>query len=211
MNNRYLLIDNIFTANTANEYLRIDSDSSILNIFRVISGTINVKDTYKNKIYKLRSNHLQFPTKTNTTISVKSIIDNFPQEIQIKDLNKYFQKAKSNVKFYKSIETELLKCVIAFEENRSLESFFYLYRIIEGISYAIPLIYVSKKSDYNKTYNDLQSYFGKDKDGELNFFKRFVSETFKDEDFYKSNIKINLLDIEIEDIRSSYYNIYLKK
>lgn len=211
MNNRYLLIDTIFKANTVNEFLRIDSNSSILNIFRIISGTINIKDTYSNKVYKLRNNYIQFPTDKNATISSKSIVNNFPQEIQLKDLNTYFQKSKNNLKFYKSIETELVKCFIAYEESRSLEAFFYLYRIIEGISYAIPLIYVSKKSDYNKTYSDLQSFFGKDKDGELNFFKRFVSETFKDEDFYKSNIDISLLEIEIDDIRNSYYNIYLKK
>ena len=211
MNSRYLFVDTIFQENTRNEFLRIENSTSILNIFRLISGTINIKDIYTNKIYKLRNNHIKFPTEVNTKLSSKIIVNNFPEEVTLNDLNNYFKKAKSNLKFYKSIEAELIKCIIAYEDNKTLESFFYLYRIIEGISYSIPLIYVSKKSDYNKTYSDLQSFFGKDKDGELSFFKRFVSETFKDEDFYKSNIDIDLLEIETEEIRAKYYSIYLKR
>lgn len=211
MNNRYLFVDTVFRANTKSKFLRIENNSSILNIFRIISGSINIEDTYTTKVYKLRKNHIKFPTELNSKLTSKTVLNNFPEEVTLEDLNNYFQKAKSNVKFYKSIEVELIKCIIAFEENRILESFFYLYRIIEGISYSIPLIYVSKNSDYNKTYKDLQSFFGKDKEGELGFFKRFVSETFKDEDFYKSNIEIDLLEIDLEEIRGRYYSIYLSK
>lgn len=211
MISRYKYHDVIFRENSLNQNLRIENGNSILKIFRLISGTINCEDEYKNKVYKFRNNFTTFPYETNNKLSAKTVLNNFPTELKIKDLDKYFKTARNNKKFYDSIEIELLKCLIANHDQRYLESFFYLYRIIEGISYSIPLMYVSKNKDYNKTYGELQAFFGKDKDGELAFFKRFISTTFQEEDFYKSNLLIDLHLIDIEEIRPVYYKIYLEK
>lgn len=211
MISRYKYKDVIFRENSLSQNLRIENGSSILRIFRLISGTINCEDEYKNTVYKFRNNYTTFPFVENNKLSGTTVLDNFPPELLIKDLDQYFKKARENKKFYDSIEIELLKCLIADYEKRYLESFFYLYRVIEGICYSIPLMYVSKNKDYNKTYSELQGFFGKDKDGELAFFKRFVAETFNKEDFYKSNILIDLHQIEIEEIRPVYYKIYLEK
>lgn len=212
MTNRYSIIDSIARNNTRYKHLKTEENPSpILNIFRLISGTVNVKDNYLNKIYKIRDNNIKFPTEKNLNNKYETILELFDENITLADLNNFFLKARSNRKFYKSIEVELIKCIIAYKDEKYLESFIYLYRIIEGISYSIPLIFVSKKDDYNKTYHDLQSYFGKDKDGEILFFKRFVSETFKDEDFYRSNITIDLNMVDIEELRPKYYELYLKK
>jgi hypothetical protein len=211
MISRYKYHDVIFRENSLSQNLRIENGNSILRIFRLISGTINCEDEYKNTIYKFRNNFTTFPFVENSKLSGSTVLDNFPPELKIKDLDEYFKKARDNKKFYDSIEIELLKCLIADYDKRYLESFFYLYRVIEGICYSIPLMYVSKNKDYNKTYTELQGFFGKDKDGELAFFKRFVSETFNKEDFYKSNMLINLHQIEIEEIRPVYYQIYLEK
>lgn len=211
MINRYKYKDVIFSLNTSTPNLKIENGNSILKIFRIISGTICCEDEYKSKTFKLKTNYTDFPYSQNLKLSRQSISKNFPVELNIRDINEYFRDARHNRKFYDSIEVELLKCVIAEQNERYLESFFYLYRIIEGISYSIPLIYVSKNKDYNKTYSELQSFFGKDKDGELAFFKRFVSQTFSSEGFYNSTVTINLLEIQIEEIRPVYYKIYLEK
>lgn len=213
MINRYELIDCILRPNTRYKKLKVEQNlSPLLHIFRLLSGTIDVLDNYSGKKYKIRNNHLKLSTqKNNGKITLSNIYENFPEELSLSDIDKYFGKAKNNLKFYLSIKTEVVKCIIAFEEKRYFESFFYLYRILEGISYSIPLIYVSKKTDYNKTYNDLQKYFGKDRDGELAFFKRFVSETFNTESFYKSNIVLDLSEIDNENLKSSYYSLYLSK
>lgn len=211
MINRYSIIDSIARKNTKYKHLKTEENPSpILNIFRLISGTVNIKDNYQNEIYKIRDNNIKFPTKKNTALKYDILTEQFDESVSLNDLNYFFLKARSNRKFYKSIEVELIKCLIAYNNDKYLESFIYLYRIIEGISYSIPLIFVSKKDDYNKTYHDLQSYFGKDKDGELHFFKRFISETFKEEDFYKSNITIDLSLVDIEELRPKYYELYLK-
>ncbi|AYZ13778.1 hypothetical protein EGY05_18335 [Chryseobacterium arthrosphaerae] len=212
MINRYSIVDSVARNNTKYKHLKTEENPSpILNIFRLISGTVNIKDNYQDKTYKIRDNNIKFPTELNTSLKYDTFLEQFDESVSLEDLNYFFLKARSNRKFYKSIEVELIKCLIAYKNDNFLESFIYLYRIIEGISYSIPLIFVSKKDDYNKTYHDLQSYFGKDKDGELLFFKRFVSETFKDEDFYNSNITIDLNLVDIEELRPKYYELYLKK
>lgn len=212
MINRYSIVDSVARNNTKYKHLKTEENPSpILNIFRLISGTVNIKDNYQDKTYKIRDNNIKFPTELNTSLKYDTLLEQFDESVSLEDLNYFFLKARSNRKFYKSIEVELIKCLIAYKSDKFLESFIYLYRIIEGISYSIPLIFVSKKDDYNKTYHDLQSYFGKDKDGELLFFKRFVSETFKDEDFYSSNITIDLNLVDIEELRPKYYELYLKK
>ncbi len=211
MIDRYKYQDCIFRQNTLSKNIKIENGTSILKIFRLISGTLNCQDQYKGKNYHFRTNFLQFPFSKNEKVTSKTIINNFPEEVKIKDLDEYFRKARHNIKFYDSIEIELLKCLVANHDERYLEAFFYLYRIIEGICYSIPLMYVSKNKDYNKTYSDLQAFFGKDKDGELAFFKRFVAESFKNEEFYKSNILINLREIEIEEVIPLYHKIYHEK
>lgn len=212
MINRYSIVDSVARNNTKYKHLKTEENPSpILNIFRLISGTVNIKDNYQDKIYKIRDNNIKFPTEENPSLKYDTLLEQFDESVSLEDLNYFFLKARANRKFYKSIEVELIKCLIAYKSDKFLESFIYLYRIIEGISYSIPLIFISKKDDYNKTYHDLQSYFGKDKDGELLFFKRFVSETFKDEDFYSSNITIDLNLVDIEELRPKYYELYLKK
>ena len=211
MINRYTYKDPIFQTNARNQNLRIESENSILSVFRLISGTINCTDIYRNKEYKFRTNYFNFPFANNESINQSVVLNNFPDEVKLKDLDTYFKRSKFNSAFYDSIKSELIKCLIAEKENNHLEAFFYLYRIIEGISYSIPLIYVSKHKSYNKTYKQLQSFFNKEQDGELAFFKRFVTETFKDEEFFKSTIDINIEEIDIEEIREEYYNLYLGK
>lgn len=211
MISRYEYKDPIFRENTLSQNLRIESNNSILTLFRLISGTINCTDTYKNKEYKFRTNYSNFPFSQNDTINKSLVLNNFPDELKIKDLDLYFKRSKFNSIFYSSIQSEFIKCLIAEKEKNYLESFFYLYRIIEGISYSIPLIYVSKHKSYDKTYKQLQGYFGKTVDGELAFFKRFISQTFKKEEFFKSTIDINILEIDIEEIREDYYNLYIGK
>ena len=208
---RYKYHDPIFRDNTTTPNLKVESGTSILKVFRLLSGTVSCLDQYRQKRHIFNLNFLDLPYNKNLQFNAKTILKNFPDEVKIKDLDVYVKKARNNIKFYDSIEVELLKCLIANDEKRYLESFFYLYRVIEGISYTVPLMYVSKNKDYTKTYHELQSFFGKDKDGELAFFKRFVSETFHKEDFYRSNISINMRDIDVEDIIPIYYEIYLKK
>jgi hypothetical protein len=45
----------------------------------------------------------------------------------------------------------------------------------------------------------------------LNFFKKFIKETYKDRDFFKTTVDINFSDIEIEELKKIYFEIYKSK
>ncbi|SOS48862.1 conserved hypothetical protein [Tenacibaculum dicentrarchi] len=210
MTNRYSYKDPIFKENAIHQNLRIESNNSILNVFRMISGTINCIDDYKNKEYRFRKNFSNLPYENNNRINQSILLDNFPEEVKLKDLNNYFRRSRFNASFYKDIESELIKCLIAEQKGDHLESFFYLYRILEGISYSLPLIYVSKNKVYDKTYKQLQLFFSKQQDGELAFFKRFLKDTFGEDNFFSTSIDIDINEIDIEEIRTDYYNLYIK-
>lgn len=213
MISRYTLEDTVFRNNT--RYPNLSTSPSdcnpMLRIFRMLTGTINCNDAYLNKTYRFRKNHTNSPSSINTNLNQSIVEDNFPDEVKLRDLNIFFRRARFNKDFYESIEPELIKCLISNEKGDYFQSFFYLYRVLEGISYTIPLIYVSKNKNYDKTFSQLQSFFGKDKDGELKFFRKFICATFKDEDFFNASYTLDFNSIKIEELRSEYYNIYVDR
>ena len=96
MINRYTYKDPIFQTNARNQNLRIESENSILSVFRLISGTINCTDIYRNKEYKFRTNYFNFPFANNESINQSVVLNNFPDEVKLKDLDTYFKRSKFN-------------------------------------------------------------------------------------------------------------------
>ncbi|KAF2333780.1 hypothetical protein [Flavobacterium daemonense] len=209
MNKRYKYNESLIRANSKNKYLNASENRNpLLGIFRLLSGTINCTDEFLEKNHKFRTNYFQFPYIDNDVLKQSIFTDLFPEEVKISHLNSYFKVARRNKKFYETIECELIKCLIANKSANFLESFFYLYRVIEGISYSLPLIFASKLKDYNKSYDLLQKFFSKSKESELAFFKKFICEVYKEEDFFKTSISINLDLIDVEELKEKYYKTY---
>lgn len=190
-----------------------NNTSSLLRIFRLLSGTIKIKDDFKNqKVYSFKTNYFSSPYQTTLHFNQSLLTNNFPNEIGLNDLSEFFEGTLQNNNFYTKIEHEILNCLIARKEERYLESFLFLYRILEGISYSIPLIYTSKSNDFLQSFQALQKFISKNaKDGELQFFKKFIQETYKNEDFFNTTIDINFSQIDIEVLREKYYTIYKNK
>lgn len=214
MSNRYEFSDPIFKRNTRYPSLSValNNRSTILSILRIISGTLNCEDTYFNKKYKFRTNYIELPYSDNSIINQSTISDLFPEEVTLSDLNIFFRRSFQNTSFFKSIEVELTKCIIANKDESYIEAFIFLYRIIEGICYSIPLIYTSKATDFKSSYSSLKSFFSSNsKDGELSFFRKFISTVYADEDFFRSSIDLNLGVIDLEEIRREYFSVYKER
>lgn len=210
MINRYEYSDPLIKSNSKYPDLNVSiNESYFLKIFRILSGTINCTDNFTEKTYRFRTNYFEFPCEQQDSLSHSSLTNMFPDEIDISALNVFFNQIRRNASFYKSIQVELVKCLIAKKKNDYLESFFYLYRIIEGICYTIPLLYTSKSNDFKRSYGQLKKFFSNNSsDGELAFFKRFISETYNNEDFFSSTVDVDFGCIEIEDLKTKYYDIY---
>ncbi len=81
-----------------------------------------------------------------------------------------------NREFYKEILSEFLNFQIQTARGSNTGAFVFLYRILERISYSVPLLYASTQSDFRDTFKDLRSILNADMKGELGMFKKFLDK-----------------------------------
>ncbi|MBQ6688808.1 MAG: hypothetical protein IJN02_06175 [Bacteroidales bacterium] len=181
-----------------------------LSLFRMLSGTINLRDTFTGRTYRQRCNYFTLPYSVHTTDkSLKVLIDLFEEDVTLSDLNNYFRNNHKNKDFYRKLEGEVARCMVSKSNGQYIDAFLHLYRSIECMSYSFPLLYASRSKEYLKTYGILKKFIGNDKDsGELKFFKKFISEVFKGEDFLSVTIDIDFAEIDIEQEKSNIYKIF---
>ena len=213
MTERYLYKEVIFKKINSNySGLSLDENScSALKIFRMLSGTCRLVDSFDDKNFALSKNYLVIPSRDVKGGGRVQISDAF-DGADIEEISGYFKNLSSNDDFYKLIEFELINCLVARRAGRCLESFLFLYRIIEGVSYSIPLMYVSKARSFNSTYRALQKFMPKkDSEGELTFFKSFMGSQWNSKYFYGVTFDLSMDQIDVEEMRSKYYEIYMEK
>lgn len=187
-----------------------ENNNPALRIFRLLTGTCDIRDEYFGKTYKFRINYTDIPFSSNKA-TYKSLRRSFPDEVTLADISAYFEKLKSNEEFYSLVEFELINCLTARDQKQYLEAFIFLYRLLEGISYSVPLMYVSRSRSFMSSFKALQAAMPtSEKEGELLLFKNFIDSSWKDKDFYESTLDIDLSVIEVEEMRSVYFNIYKK-
>lgn len=196
--------------NVNNRFLSVvENNRPLLKVFRLLSGTIICNDTFTQKKHRFKTNFFYLPYQDNVNLTQRTLLSNFEDEVPLSYLNKFFKISNQNNAFYFDIISEVTNCLVSMKKHDYLKSFIYLYRLLEGVSYSFPLLYTSKNFDYKKSYKELKSFFSEDSQaGELLFFKTFLKKTFGSEDFYNSTIDIDMIDIENEELRSSYYTIY---
>lgn len=109
------------------------------------------------------------------------------------------QKLFENFPFYKNILVEFCACLHAEKHKLGVISMLHVYRILERISYALPLIYAKKSDDYRHTYDTIKSFFdvSDSKVGELGFFKQSLGTILDSTD------KSFLFKFELEDIEKN--------
>lgn len=81
-----------------------------------------------------------------------------------------------NREFYREILSEFMNFYIQTKRGNSTSAFVFLYRILERISYSVPLLYASTQSDFQGTFNDLKSILNADIEGELGMFRKFLGK-----------------------------------
>lgn len=79
-----------------------------------------------------------------------------------------------NRRFYSELLAELLHFFAQSNKGSHTAAFVFLYRTLERISFAVPLMYAATERDYCKTFKDLQNFLDA-KSGELGFFKKFIN------------------------------------
>ena len=112
-------------------------------------------------------------TKT-PAIAVKDFLKSYSIGGNVNKLIKV--TSADNREFYKEILSEFLNFQIQAVRGNHTSAFVFLYRILERISYSVPLLYTSTQSDFRGTFKDLKSILNADIDGELGLFKKFLGK-----------------------------------
>lgn len=115
-----------------------------------------------------------------------------------------------NRDFYREILNEFINFHLQNVQGRHTGAFIFLYRILERISYSVPLLYASTQTDYIGTFNDLKAILNADVKGELGLFNKFLSQgKFIDKLKLQVNQKISFASASGHGI--SHFNLVCEK
>lgn len=102
-----------------------------------------------------------------------------------------------NREFYRPVLIEFIACLFSYLDGHGIVAFLHLYRLLERISYALPLLYAKNSIDYKGTYNHFKSFFRKNEQtvGELKFFKASLLSILDDtEKRYRFSYELDAME-----------------
>jgi hypothetical protein len=208
----YEYID-IFKKNTLYSNLLItDKSSQELIIARLLTGTVNFRNTITNEITKPQYSYSKLPFHKSSK-NLKEISSFLNKGFKLSDFSDYLNYTRNRHQdYYRSIKIEITHCLYHSKNNDHVTAFIFSYRLLEAIAYGFPLIYASKSKNFQKTFNSLKKYFqGSEKDGELAFFNRFVGEMFSGSEFSSVNMDIDISAPKIDRKIQQIFYSELKK
>lgn len=124
-------------------------------------------------------------------------------EITAYDLDRLLRKTLVQRDYYKELLSECCNFFFRTSKGEHTLAFLHLYRFLEHISFAFPVLYAARTSNFNEAYGSLKEYLGNSEKKELAFFKKFVKTAISD-DLRNETAKINFEAIST-DFQSNIY------
>lgn len=117
------------------------------------------------------------PQSTQTKEPIGAFFD-FLQSASIGGTSQRYVKVTlaDNRDFFRELLAEFANHFLQTRRGNHATAFVHLYRILERISYSVPLLYCATQKDFVGTYNDLKALFKDDASGELGLFKKFLEQ-----------------------------------
>lgn len=209
--------DNIDDTSLPAELVLSDRISSEAVLIRLLCGTLKVK-------YTSDSEEEEHPQCVNYSILEGKENESFKKSIfkeffsfehyrvtERKLVDKYIRSNRKNHFVHEEVLTELTGAFV-WMKNSPVEAFVHIYRALEFMSYSFPLLYASKSMDYRGSYENLKKFMNGDSDGELKFFRMFLTELFEDQliyqyeyDIYFSGDKYEWIQAELQRVINEKY------
>lgn len=180
-------------------------DPEILLILRLLSGNVELTHNYSNIVIKSRVNYFSSDfTRFNNWKSEFPCL--FSEDTTSDDISVFIENTKYvNRSFYSTILSEISQFILHSKRGSHTSAFIYVYRILEKISYAFPLIYASKTQDFLKSFGQLKDLMvGDSEKKELGFFKTFVNMLYKDDSISDTSVDIKF-DTTDSDVREQMF------
>lgn len=144
-------------------------------LIRLLLGTVTVSRESTRSKQTIDYSSLPAIAQTKTpAVAVKDFLTSYSIGGSVKRLIRLTRG--DNREFYREILSEFLNFYIQTTRGNNTSAFVFLYRILERISYSVPLLYTSTQSDFQGTFNDLKSILNADIDGELRLFNKFLGK-----------------------------------
>lgn len=146
-------------------------------ILRVLLGGVTLEQ--RGVKAKLAIDHSVFPGVTQSRSPAGAMHDFMREYGMAGGVPRFLRLTTAdNRAFYQNLLAELSNFQLETKRGSHASAFIFLYRILERMSFSVPLLYCSSSRDYAGTFNDLRAMFGADNDksGEHGFFKKFLSQ-----------------------------------
>ena len=159
------------------------NQSYLLLLIRLLSGNVRIKHEASGVCFEQKDNYFSEDLKSYGQRWDSKFPKLFGEEYKSADLADFLNKTRNNHRrFYRNLLADFSYFFYYQKKKAHASAFIFVYRILEHISYALPMIYASRTKDFLMTFNSLKEMVGDDKKkGELGFFKSFVSLVLKDD------------------------------
>lgn len=182
-------------------------------LLRGIVGSMRLRHTVSKVEFQQNIDYLDLEERNVSKPLFDKLKDYISEDLSVEDLCRILRNrtfAYQNQKFYENLNQEFNNFYYYEGKGSHTTAFAFVYRILETISYAFPLIYAAKTNDFKGTYDLLKSYLTGSKDkGELGFFKSFIKVLFGGDPVSESSITIEITG-EDEDIQKAFFNSFKK-
>lgn len=143
-------------------------------LIRLVTGNLKFKSKEGGRAITQDNNYTKLPfqpTQGKTDIFFSSSISEESMKIALSN------NRGRNYIFYKETFFELLNFFYFLDRGMHTLAFLHLYRVLEGVCYPLPLIWASRSTDFEGTFNKLKVFFSDDKkSGELKFLELFTND-----------------------------------
>ncbi|MDH2600826.1 hypothetical protein QDT04_16210 [Acinetobacter baumannii] len=140
-----------------------------LLLIRLLLGKLDIYCNKSQKLVKQRINYYTLPSqkeKLSTNLGAYFNTTNINLSNSI--------SAGINRNFYKELFFEFSNYFTCMKNKNFVNSFVHLYRILERVSYALPLIWASKSNDFYGSFSKLKEFFQNKDTKELGGLKLFI-------------------------------------
>lgn len=213
--------------NTLNANLLLNSLSYKLAIFRTFLGTTSIRKLsdsagsaqelrfVSDTGQKRTMNCTQSPANKDNTKSTLKRFDVYRSEyldssISRNGLGQYFSKSlPNNTEFYKRLLAEISYAVY-YRKKSPVTAFLHIYRALEVMSFALPMVYYSvKRNDFIGGFQELSKLFSGSEKSELPFFKRYLEKIQNEQQFFGVRFDVEVLSDDAQNKRAS--TLYIKE
>lgn len=201
-----------FNEHTSNLSVTVNPTPKVI-LLRGLIGSIKIKHKFSQHEFDQTIDYFDLENVNTGLNPVERLKNYISQELSTDDLGKIFKDRRflhQNQNFFQNLTNEFSNYYYYENKQSHTTAFAYLYRILETISYAFPLIYAAKTDDFKGTYNFLKDCLTGNRDkGELGFFKSFIKVVFENDPLFESSISINII-ADTEDIQQHFFNSFKK-